>query len=407
MKLRELHTWFGSFEACTSLAEIEARWHEVLEAHGLRPMNEDGVFPDAVLSFLARSRLQCPLKLAIILGFVDGTDLDPRIAFGALNVRFETECSDDLESFAEDTGRRYEDRLTLSGGDAWLLGYINGRYAEVSHSILRENHNVSDWRTRFWNMFLTMSCRWCDRAGVELALSRGATPVYDDFAPVRAACEGTGAEFGRAYYVEGRADDEYWSVVERLMQQGYDIASIEAHGLEAAASAGNLIILEHLVDIGADVNAAGGSALTAAAAYGMCEVVDWLLLRGAKVHASNDAALIAAVSSLSEESVESLFCAGANVSAGSELALLTAFSTMPGHLYGGDCHDFISQRADMTELLLEAGARLQDMPLTDEVVNAPYLSKIMSRLMQSSTIPLEAKAALETFVKAIGPCGVK
>ncbi|SAL79321.1 hypothetical protein AWB67_05426 [Caballeronia terrestris] len=167
-----LRNWFSQLDDCATFAEIDALWQPTLEEAELRPLNFDGRLRDAMFSFLVRSKLSREIKLATVLGYISPFDLEPELAFGALDIRFESEQENDPRMLAgpEPTA----DTLGLSGCPPFLGGYIHGRYAEVQRRLIHSDRTLAKTRERFWNAYLDLCCRTCDVDGVDTALKNGA-----------------------------------------------------------------------------------------------------------------------------------------------------------------------------------------------------------------------------------------
>jgi hypothetical protein len=377
-----LRTWFRSLEDCTSIEEIDAQWSGTLSMNSILPQNHGAVLSDALLSFLALSALPWKLKLATILACFDTDELDPRLAFGAVAPAFEChfdgDATDDAEDIHPATSTRPQEHFALTGTDPWLLGYINGRYAEVSHTLVREDRTLSAWRRRFWGEYLSVCCRVGELDGVELSLSRGAEPNYDNFAAVRAACARTESESDATLSQR---------MVERLLQAGLALNQIEAPALEAAAAHSNLPVLEWLVASGAHVDTDDGAALVAAAGNANRETIEWLLNHGADLHRNEDAALFAALSALEEGNVAELLARGADVHARNDSALQVAFLTLPVDMLEDGHYEFIFERAGVIEELLNAGARMECMPIDAQLFEARYLDEVLEDLLSRPKRP--------------------
>ncbi|MFL9913996.1 hypothetical protein PQR75_01030 [Paraburkholderia fungorum] len=174
----------SKLDDCATFGEIDALWEPTLHEAELRPLNFDGQFHDAMLSFLVLSRLSREMKLATVLGYVSPFDLEPEMAFGALDIRFESEQEDDARMLVGPESRA--DTLGLSGCPAFLAGYIHGRYAEVQRRLIQSDRSLSKTRERFWNAYLELCCRKCDVGGVDTALQNGAKVLDRRFAaPLR------------------------------------------------------------------------------------------------------------------------------------------------------------------------------------------------------------------------------
>lgn len=167
-----LYNWFSKLDDCATFGEIDALWEATLHEAELQPLNFDGQFHDAMLSFLVHSRLSREIKLATVLGYVSPFDLKPELAFGALDIRFESEHEDDPRMMAGPESRA--DTLGLSGCPTFLAGYIHGRYTEVRRRLIQSDRSLSKTRERFWNAYLELCCRKCDVGGVDTALRNGA-----------------------------------------------------------------------------------------------------------------------------------------------------------------------------------------------------------------------------------------
>jgi hypothetical protein len=167
-----LRNWFSKLDDCATFGEIDALWQPTLQEADLRPLNLDGRLHDAMLSFLVHSTLSRAIRLATVLGYISQFDLEPELAFGALDIRFESEEEDDPRMLAgpESTA----DTLGLSGCPLFLAGYIHGRYTEVQRRLIHSDRTLAKTRERFWSAYLDLCCRTCDVAGVDTALKNGA-----------------------------------------------------------------------------------------------------------------------------------------------------------------------------------------------------------------------------------------
>ncbi|KXU97841.1 hypothetical protein CR51_21985 [Caballeronia megalochromosomata] len=167
-----LRNWFSKLDECATFGEIDVLWQPTLEEAELRPLNFDGRLRDAMLSFLVRSKLSREIKLATVLGYISPFDFEPELAFGALDIRFESEDEDDPRMLAGPQSTA--DTLGLSGCPLFLGGYIHGRYAEVQRRLIHSDRTLAKTRERFWNAYLDLCCRTCDVDGVDTALKNGA-----------------------------------------------------------------------------------------------------------------------------------------------------------------------------------------------------------------------------------------
>lgn len=348
--------WFTPLEAATSLDDVAANWHVLLELHHLAGGNEDPRYQDAIIAFLGRSSLPAHIKLAAVLAFVGSEDLDLRLALGCLDGELETAATD-WPAMVAAIAAPLMPCIEVTSKDPWLQAFVQGRLLGLRDTIGYDGTSAGGWGNVFWNKFLAMSSRWADLGGVDLALSHGADIGYGDHAAIRAAAEGTHGNFRAAYYTQGRTHADYCRVFDALVGTT-TIADVAGAALCAAAAVDNDDMLGYLAALGADIHMNDEAALAAAASGGGVTALEWLLERGADVHAANEAALLAAVAALDLATAEILLDAGADVHVDAELPLRTAFGCCPHDRYSVES-DLAAPRAEMIELLTSHGADLR------------------------------------------------
>lgn len=347
--------WFEPLETSTSLDDIAAQWHALLERHHLAAGNEDPRYRDAIIAFVGRSSLPANIKLAAVLAFVDSEDFDLRLALGCLEDQHEDGAADWPAQVARIAAPRGP-CLAVTSNDQWLQAFVKGRLLGLRDTIGRDGTSLGDWAKVFWNQFLVMSSRWADLGGVELALSHGAGVGDGDYAAIEVAAEGLRGNIRGACYTQGRTHADYCRVLDALVGTT-NIADVAAAALCAAAAVDNDDMLAYIVSLGVDIHLDEEAALAAAAANGCVTALEWLLERGADVHAANEAALVAAVAALDLSTAEILLDAGADLHVDDQLPLRTALITVPYELFSVEC-DLAAPRADMIELLTSRGADL-------------------------------------------------
>lgn len=348
--------WFEPLETSTSLDDIAAQWHALLERHHLAGGNEDPRYRDAIIAFLGRSSLPANIKLAAVLAFVDSEDLDLRLALGCLDGELGEDAATDWPAQVERIAAPRGPCLAVTSNDQWLQAFVKGRMLGLRDTIGHDGASLGDWAKVFWNKFLVMSSRWADLDGVEFALGHGAGIGHGVYGAIEAAAEGTYGNCRDAAYIRGRTHADYCRVFDALVGTA-NIADVAAVALCAAAAVNNDHMLAYLVSVGADLHLNEEAALAAAAAHGGITALEWLLERGADVHAANEAALVAAVAALDLATAEILLDAGADVHVDDELPLRTALTSCPYELFSVEC-DLERPRADMVELLTSRGADL-------------------------------------------------
>jgi hypothetical protein len=349
--------WYKPLEQCTTLDEIRAQWHDLLERNRMKPTNPPPVYGDAMLSFLGGCALSPQLKLAAVLALGSAFDFDFRLALGALA---QQTMEDDLP-WPESVGASVSDNgpaLQVATDDAWLGAFVAGRMAGLRETMSHDGTRIDDWTAAFWNDFLEMACRHAAQADVRLALQHRADPCADGYAAVCAAARGMHRD-NDAFRDHGLADPtdaDYGKTLLQLVEAGLAARDMLAVSLRAAAEVDNTAMLDFLLAQGADVRTDGDRALEAAAGHLSFAAFEWLLEHGADVNADDGAVLDAAVASLNESMVAAVLAAGARLDTCAERVLRTAHDAQPWDLYSIET-DFDGWRADIVALLLRSGAR--------------------------------------------------
>ncbi|SAL49368.1 Ankyrin repeats (3 copies) [Caballeronia concitans] len=369
MNKHALRKWFSRLDQCTTFGQVNELWESTVEDADVRPCNFDGRFTDAIVSFLACSQMPDHWKLAAVLGHVSHFDLDPELAFGAVDVCFESEDENDprLLPGADPAAGT----LKLTGIPPFFSGYIHGRYAEVARRLVATDRKLLRSRERFWSAYLETCCRAHDIEGAETALQNGGTPAHNGFAALKVACQ-----------------SDCWAMVAKLRQHARNDPRFEVAALCAAAAANNVNILELLLEHGAQIDCGDGAALTAAASTYSLDACDWLIESGADVQAGAGSALIAAVSTLSADLVQTFIEAGADASVNRQQALYTAF-TADSAIYWPERSEFASDRADTILVLLTAGAKLAGMEVDEFLLMRSDIADVLDRLLDNGELSAE------------------
>jgi len=389
--------WFLPLEGCTSLDDICSRWHPLLEEHYLNPGMEDPRYEDAIMSFLANSRLPAALKLGTILSCVSSADLDLRLAVGRLDKEIEAE-SGEWPVMVKIATALNGPAPAFPTADPWLAAFIAGRLVGLRDTLGHDGTITRLWCSVFWDKYLNLACRWADKGSVKLAFQQGAQVQYDSWAALIATVEGAHAHALRTpYYAEGRSNADYREILQLLVASGVDLPTVSNIVLPAAAAVDNVDMLDELMTRGVSLESAGPIALYVAASNFAASAVEWLLAKGVCVHAENDAALIGAVESLNEPMVAALLAAGADVHAGVELPLCTAATAQPADLFNGE-NDFINARADMIALLICSGADANHPRFAAKLTSAPDARKVLEFLSEHETLDEDNRAMFSSLL---------
>lgn len=372
--------WHHAFNLITNLDDISSHWHQAAQDHHLNPGYETPAYFDAILSFIATSPLAASLKLGAVLTCVSGLDFDLRLALGALEETLDEEAVAWPTPF-DDVAAPLGPCVPLVTADSQVSNFALGRLAGLRDTLHNDGKSLTDWRAAFWSAYFELACRWADCEALELAFRHGATVDQPSPAALEVIAEGAHSHALRTpYYTDGRTDDDYVAVLDRLCAIGPDVMQMSEIMLPAAAAVNNTTMLEHLVSRGADLAATGQRALIAAASGFAHDAVQWLLARGVDVRASEDAALVGAVAALDEPMVVTLLKAGADVHAADEEPLCMACRTLPEDLYNG-ADGFIEARADMLVLLVRHSANARHAAVTAALQHAEDGEVVLSKAL--------------------------
>lgn len=371
------HPWYLPLELCTTLDEIGALWHDLLEARQVAPTYPTPRYADAMLLFAGMSGLPPRLKLGALLAWGSAFDADLRLALGALHEA----ALDDDQPWPDAVAASVSDNggaLLLDTSDPWLSAFVAGRMAGLRETFVHDGVRLGHWTTAFWNRFLDMACRHGNRAAARHALDQGADPHADGGAAIAAAAAGPEAhELADA----SAAQQDYLAVLDCLLEHGararqavLDIA------LPAAAAADNVAALAWLKAEGAEI---GSAALAAAASHIAIDAFEWLLEQGAD--ASHPELLAAAASTLNETMVELALDAGAGVDGSALPAFLAALDSSPWDLYSVEA-EFFDMRVAVLALLQRRGLRPDAAELAAAVHGNARRGKVMDALSASATL---------------------
>ncbi|MGB7481704.1 MAG: ankyrin repeat domain-containing protein [Burkholderiaceae bacterium] len=392
--------WYLPLDSSTSLDEVCSRWRPLLEQHHLNAGAEDPRYEDAILSFLANSRLPAALKLGAVLTCVSSADLDLRLALGLLDEELE-DATCDWPAIVEEAMAMTGPCLAVATSDPWLSAFAAGRLAGLRDTLGHDGTTAQHWCSVFWHKYLGLACRWADREGVQLALQHGAQVQYDRWTALVGTVEGAHAHALRTpYYTEGRRHTDYREILHLLVAAGVELRAVSDIVLPAAAAVDNVDMLQELAAQGADLQVGGQKALLAAASNFAASAVDWLLSNGVSVHADGEAALIGAVGSLDEPMVEILLAAGADVHAADQAPLCTAAQAQPADMYNGE-DEFVGQRADMIALLLRNGADGNHPAFVAALTSAAGGREVLDLLTDHEALNDDARAALAAILAAM------
>lgn len=374
------HPWYLPLERCTTLDEIGALWHDLLEARHGAPCYPAPRYADAVLLFAGMSSLPPRLKLGALLAWGSAFDTDLRLALGALHEA----ALEDGQAWPEAVAASVSDNggaLLLETGDPWLSAFIAGRMAGLRETFVHDGVRPEHWTAAFWNRFLEMACRHGDLAAVRRALDQGADPLADDGAAIAAAAAGPDAhELANA----GTAQEDYLEVLACLVEHGADARRpLLDIAFPAAAAANNVAALSWLEKQGVDMAGAGSAALAAAASHLAIEAFEWLLAQGAD--ARHPDVLAAAASSLDQTMVELALDAGAGVDGSALPAFLAALDSSPWDLYSAET-EFFDMRLAILALLQRRGLRPDAAELAAAVHGNARRSELMDALSAPSTL---------------------
>lgn len=391
-----LLNWYLPLDACLTLDDVRTRWDALLEEHSLYAGSDDPRYQDALLSFLANSRLPASLRLGALLTCVSSVDLDLRVALGLLAEEID-EVDGEWPETVGNAAPLPGPFLSLPTADPWLAAFAVGRLVGLRETLQEDGTTEADWRQVFWNKYLELACRWADSDGVRLALKNGADVQRNDASALIAVAEGLHAHSLRTpYYMEQRSHADYRAILHLLRDAGTGLRAVSDIVLPAAAAVDNVDMLEELVSSGADLQDGGPPALVAAASNFAPSAVEWLIARGVSVHWEQEAALIGAIDSLNEPMVETLLAAGADIHAGGELPLCTAAHAQPDDLYNGGT-GFIGERAEMIALLLRHGADASHPAFAAALSTAPDAQEVLASLVEHEDIDETMRAALQVL----------
>jgi hypothetical protein len=349
--------WYRTFDDCTGLDDIHARWHLAAQEHHLNPGWETPDYQDAILAFIAASPLPAPLKLGALLGCVSGFDFDLRLALGALD-DVDDETAVEWPSALADAAALLGPCPRFAVRDPALGNFVLGRLASLRDGLRWSRESHAQWREAFWDAYFKLACRRADADAFGLALAHGAPSGACMPGALEVLAEGIhSAAMDAPCYTEGRRNADYLALIDRLRDTGVDLDQASSTVLPAAARVGNTEMLEALVARGASLASAGRQALAAAAGAAAHDAVEWLIAHGVNGAADLEAGLAGAVATLDETLAAMLLDAGANIHAGDEQALCTACVARPFDLYNGET-EFLYHRADMLILLARRGADL-------------------------------------------------
>lgn len=371
------HPWYLPLDRCTTLDEIGALWHDLLEARQVAPTYPTPRYADAMLLFAGMSGLPPRLRLGALLAWGSAFDTDLRLALGALLeavLEDEQAWPDAVAASVSDNGGA----LLLETGDPWLSAFISGRMAGLRETFVHDGVRADHWTAAFWNSFLEMACRHGNVAAVRHALAQGADPHADGGDTIAAAAAGPDAhELADA----DAAQEDYLEVLACLLEHDADTRhALLDIAVPAAAAANNVAALAWLKTQGMDIDTAGRAALAAAASHIAIDAFEWLLEQGAD--ASHPELLAAAASTLNETMVELALDAGAGVDGSALPAFLAVLDSSPWDLYSVEA-EFFTMRLAVLALLERRGLR----PDAAELAAAVHGNARRGKVMDASSAP--------------------
>jgi len=370
--------WYLPLERCTSLDEIGALWHALLEAGRMAPTSPVPRYADAMLLFAGMSGLPPRLKLGALLAWGSAFDADLRLALGALH---EAVLEDD-QPWPEAVAASVSDNggaLLLETADPWLSAFVAGRMAGLRETFVHDGVRLDHWTAAFWNRFLEMACRHGNLAAVRHALFQGADAHADGGAAIAAAAAGRGAH---ALADADPAQEDYLDVLACLLEHAAEARqAVLGIALPAAAAADNVAALVWLMAQGAEI---GSAALAAAASHIAIDAFEWLLEQGAD--AGHPQLLAAAASTLNETMVELALDAGAGVEGSALPAFLAALDSTPWDLYSVEAQ-FFDMRVAILALLARRGPRPDAAALAAAVNGDARRREVMAALPPPGTLP--------------------
>ncbi|WP_137174091.1 hypothetical protein [Massilia sp. HP4] len=372
--------WYLPLEGCTTLDEIGALWHDLLEVRRVAPAYPVPRYADAVLLFAGMSSLPPRLRLGALLAWGSAFDTDLRLALGALHeavLEVGQAWPDAVAASVSDNGGA----LLLETSDPWLSAFVAGRMAGLRETFVHDGVRPGHWTAAFWNRFLEMACRHGDVVAVRHALGQGADPHADGSAAIAAAAAGPDAhEPANA----DAAQQDYLEVLASLLEHDADARhALLDIAFPAAAAANNVAALAWLKAQGVDIDHAGSAALAAAASQLAIEAFEWLLEQGADT--CNPELLAAAASSLDETMVELALDAGAGVDGSALPAFLAALDSSPRDLYSVEA-EFFDMRLAILALLQRRGLRPDAAELAAAVHGNARRGKLMDALSAPATL---------------------
>lgn len=374
------HPWYFPLERCTTLDQIGALWHDLLEAGRIGPAWPEPRYADAMLLFAGMSKLPPRLKLGALLAWGSAFDTDLRLTLGALHeavLEDEQAWPDAVAASVSDNGGA----LLLETSDPWLSAFVAGRMAGLRETLVHDGVRPEHWTAAFWNRFLEMACRHGDLAAVRRALGQGADPHANGAAAIGAAAAGADAhELAEA----DTPQENYQAVLACLLEHGADTRrALLDIAFSAAAAANNVTALAYLRTQGAQIEDAGGAALAAAASRNAIEAFEWLLEQGAD--ATHPELLAAAASTLNETMVELALDAGAGVDGSALPAFLAALDSSPWDLYSAEAELF-KMRVAILALLLDRGLRPDAADLAAAVHGDARRRQMLDALPEPDTL---------------------
>lgn len=391
--------WHRPLEQCSTVDDIRALWHGLLDESHMAPQYNVPRYQDAMLAFLGTSTLAPCLKLAAVLACGSAFDFDFRLAIGLLQEQIDELDTPWPEPVAALVGMNGP-ALPVQTRDVWLGAFVAGRLAGLRETFAHDGLPAEHWRTTFWNRFLEMACRHADDDAVRLALEHGADPRDDGHAAVLTPARGVHQRFlpESGHLTPERSNADYERILLQLVAGGLPRVQMLAVALPAAAEADNTNMLDFLLAQGADLRADGPQALAAAARSMALDALGWLLDHHVDLHAAGDMALIAGVASLDETTVETLLDGGADLHRCGALALQTALTSRPYDLYSCES-DLVERRAGMLALLLRHGARLRGADLSAALRDAPDAKKVLAAAAEREGIDADAAELLRQVAR--------
>lgn len=126
--------WHRPLEQCSTVDDIRALWHGLLDGSHMAPQYNVPRYQDAMLAFLGTSTLAPCLKLAAVLACGSAFDFDFRLAVGLLQEQIDELDTPWPELVAALVGMNGL-ALPVQTRDVWLGAFVAGRLARLARNV--------------------------------------------------------------------------------------------------------------------------------------------------------------------------------------------------------------------------------------------------------------------------------